>query len=55
MFGCKFKCGDKVVYTGDEGKRNGEMATIEDIFAEFPIWGPGDFLKGDRPERLLAS
>ena len=23
--------------------------------AEFPIWGPGDFLKGDRPEHLLAS
>jgi hypothetical protein len=23
--------------------------------AEFPIWVPGDFLKGDRPELLLAS
>ena len=26
-----------------------------ELYAEFPIWVPGDFLKGDRPERLLAS
>jgi hypothetical protein len=28
--------------------------TLEET-AEFPIWVPGYFLKGDRPERLLAS
>jgi len=30
-------------------------AGIMYLGAEFPIWVPGDFLKGDRPELLLAS
>ena len=37
------------------GLFNGGIIPLGYMNAEFPIWVPGDFLKGDRPELLLAS